>query len=237
MEKSGAGPSPIPGKDVTVEQFVEALKFVQQPHVKEAAERIQKSLSNEDGCTTAIQSFHANLPLARMRSDLEESYAACYRLDQLNLHVSHPVAQVLLSAGVIDEAQFHYLPTHDWHLTDPNKNEVKMEDPPHIDYIHFHSTTDRKKNERRNHVRRRSCSALESFVTNMNNPINPVIKPAFSKSQWNDDDHVEAGEISLVLRNASLSSGYPPEVCEKILNEFEQIKSKNAQRHHSTSNL
>ena len=121
VEKIGAGPSPIPGKDVTVEQLVEALKFAQETHVKKAAEDIQKSILSEDGCSAAMHSLHANLPIAQMRSDLESTYAACYRLDQFNLQVSHPVAQVLLSADVVNESQFHYLPTQDWHLTNLKK--------------------------------------------------------------------------------------------------------------------
>lgn len=121
VEKLGAGPSPIPGKDVTVEQLVEALQFAQEVHVKQAAEDIQKSILSEDGCSVAMHSLHANLPIERMRSDLEGTYAACYRLDQFNLQVSHPVAQVLLSAGVVNESQFRYLRTHDWHLSNPKK--------------------------------------------------------------------------------------------------------------------
>ena len=100
-----------------------------------------------------------------------------------------------------------------------------MEDQPHIDYIHLNSTIDQTKKDNRNPLRRNSCSALEKFITNRNNAVNPVIKPIFVKSEQND--HLPKGDISLLLRNASLSSDYPPEVCQTILNEFEQIKNRN----------
>lgn len=64
-----------------------------------AAERLRASLINEDGCAAAVRASHANLPASRMQSDLGPSLATCYRLDRYNLHVSRPVARVLLSDG------------------------------------------------------------------------------------------------------------------------------------------
>lgn len=121
VEKSGVGPSPLPGKHVTVHALVEAFKFVHKPGVQNAAKRIQTDISHEDGCASAVRAFHANLPISRMRSDLEPTFAACFRLDEFNLQVSRPVAQVLLSAGVVHESQFRYHSTRDWQLTHNNK--------------------------------------------------------------------------------------------------------------------
>ena len=117
VEKVGAGPPPIAGKEVTVEQLVEAFKFAHKPEVRAAAQRIREDLLHEDGCAAAVRSFHANLPISRIRSDLEPTFAACFRLDEFNLQVSRPVAQVLLSAGLVKESQFCYHITRDWQLT------------------------------------------------------------------------------------------------------------------------
>jgi sterol 3beta-glucosyltransferase len=117
VEKSGAGAAPLPGTDLTVEELVEAFKFVHKPAVQNATKRIQEAMLHEDGCAAAVHAFHANLPLSRMRSDLEPTFAACFRLDEFNLQVSRPVAQVLLSAGVVNESQFRYHSTQEWQLT------------------------------------------------------------------------------------------------------------------------
>ncbi|CAF0767262.1 unnamed protein product [Rotaria sp. Silwood1] len=114
VEKNGVGPSPIPGKNVTVDDLVEAFKIVLQPAMQNAAKRIREILSHEDGCATALRMFHAHLPLSRMRSDLESTFAACYRVDELDLQVSRPVAQVLVAAGALDESQFRLYPTREW---------------------------------------------------------------------------------------------------------------------------
>ena len=114
VEKSGAGPPAIPGKEITVEKLVKAFTFIHQPVVQKAAKRLQEMISHENGCATAVRSFHANLPLLRMRSDLEPTFPACFRLDEFDLQVSRPVAQVLLSTGVVNESQFKYHFTKLW---------------------------------------------------------------------------------------------------------------------------
>jgi hypothetical protein len=118
VERIGAGPPSLPGKYVTVEELVEAFNFVHEPAMLNAAKCVQEVILHEDGCAAAVRAFHANLPVSRMRSDLEPTFAACFRLDEFNLQVSLPVAQVLLSAGVVDESQFSYHSTRDWLLTD-----------------------------------------------------------------------------------------------------------------------
>lgn len=97
--------------------MVEAFKFVHKPSVQEAAQRMKDALANEDGCAAAVRSFHANMPKARLHSDLEPTYSACFRLDDYKLQVSLPVAQVLLSAGLVSESQFRYHVTRDWRLS------------------------------------------------------------------------------------------------------------------------
>lgn len=120
VEKSGAGPPPLPGKNVTVEQLVEAFKFVHQPAVQYAAKCVQEAILHEDGCAAAVQSFHDNLSISRMRSDLESTFAACFGMDKLNLKVSRPVAQVLLTTGLANESEFQYHCTQEWLITHEN---------------------------------------------------------------------------------------------------------------------
>ena len=117
MAKNGAGPTPIPGKNITVDDLVSAFEFVHKPSVQEAARRLKEAMANEDGCAAAVRAFHANLPKTRLRSDLEPTYAACFRLGDYKLQVSLPVAQVLLSAGLVTESQFRYHLTRDWHIS------------------------------------------------------------------------------------------------------------------------
>ncbi|CAF0872638.1 unnamed protein product [Adineta steineri] len=114
VEKCGAGPTPLPGKRITAKKLAEALTAAHEPAVQSAAERISKAISGEDGCATALRMFHTHLPLSRMHSDLESTFVACYRIDEYDLQVSRPVAQVLIATGALDESRFSSHPTREW---------------------------------------------------------------------------------------------------------------------------
>ncbi|CAF3924063.1 unnamed protein product, partial [Rotaria sordida] len=101
IEKNGAGPRALPGKNLTSDDLAKAFKFVHQPKVRAAAERIRDAILKENGCEEALRIFHIHLPISRMRSDLESTYTACYRLDEFHLQISRHVAQVLVISGRI----------------------------------------------------------------------------------------------------------------------------------------
>lgn len=107
----------MPGKSVTVDELVAAFQFVHKPSVQEAAQHLKQAIDKEDGCAAAVRAFHENLPKTRLQSDLEPTYSACFRLEDYKLQVSLPVAQVLLSAGLVTESQFRHHLTRDWCLS------------------------------------------------------------------------------------------------------------------------
>ena len=123
--KSGAGAPPIPGKRLNADELVEAFKIVHQTDTREAAEKLRAAFQNENGCESAVEFFHKNLPLRKMQSDLEPSFGACYRLEDYNLQISRPVAQVLVAAGVIEESQLTLHSTRSW-------NKLENDDLPQL---------------------------------------------------------------------------------------------------------
>jgi hypothetical protein len=117
ISKNGAGPVPVPGKSVTVQQLVAAFEFAHEPTTQAAALKISTNFQNENGCEVAVRSFHAHLPLAKMHSDLEPSFSACFRLNDYNLQISRPVAQVLVAAEMIEEFDLSQHHSRNWHTT------------------------------------------------------------------------------------------------------------------------
>jgi hypothetical protein len=114
ISKSGAGPLPMPGKSVTAKQFAEAFEFVHDPKTQEAAMKISTNFQQEKGCDAAVRSFHAHLPLHKMRSDLDSSFGVCCRLNDYDLQLSRPVAQVLVAAGEIEESELSPHKVYGW---------------------------------------------------------------------------------------------------------------------------
>ena len=125
ISRSGAGPEPLPGKDLNTTDLIEAFKIAHEAGTRTAAEKLRIKFQQENGCKTAVESFHTHLSLDKMRSDLESSFVACFRLNEYNLQVSRPVAQVLISAGLIEESQLTILPLRDW-------SSKMYDDRPHV---------------------------------------------------------------------------------------------------------
>ena len=125
ISKSGAGPVPIPGKDITAKNLAAAFKFVHETSAREAAERLRVAFEDENGCEAAVQSFHSQLPLRQMRSDLEPSFPACLAVKDYHLQISRPVAQALLAAEVLEENQLTVHSTYRWNLM-KNDDETYM---------------------------------------------------------------------------------------------------------------
>ncbi len=121
IEKSGAGPHSLPEKTITAGRLAEAFRFVHKPTTCAAAERIRDAILKEDGCAAAVHAFHANLPLKRMHSDLEPTFAACYRSDIYNIQISRPVAQVLVAAGALEESELRLHVTREWQFMHDNR--------------------------------------------------------------------------------------------------------------------
>jgi hypothetical protein len=121
IEKCGVGPKPLSTKTMTIDQLVDAFHFVHKSTTRSAAEQIQHAILNDNGCITAVHTFLANLPLNRMYSDLEPTFAACFRLKKCNLQISRPVAQVLVGAGVLDASELCSHITRQWQFVNNNR--------------------------------------------------------------------------------------------------------------------
>jgi hypothetical protein len=114
ISKSGAGPAPMSGKTVTAKQLAAAFEFVHDPKTQTAALKISTDFQHENGCEVAVRLFHTHLPLDKMRSDLESSFVACFQLNEYDLQISRPVAQVLFAAGAIEEFELSSHATDGW---------------------------------------------------------------------------------------------------------------------------
>jgi hypothetical protein len=119
ISKSGAGPAPLPGKTVTAKQFAAAFEDVHDSRMQEVAVNLSNNFRHEHGCEVAVRSFHAYLPLTKMRSDLEPSFSACFRLNEYALQISRPVAQVLVAAGAIEESDLSSHHVQNWYTFIP----------------------------------------------------------------------------------------------------------------------
>jgi hypothetical protein len=67
VARAGAGPRPIPHRQLTPAALADAIRYLITPEAAAAAAGLSAQMHSEDGVSAAVRSIHANLPLDRMR--------------------------------------------------------------------------------------------------------------------------------------------------------------------------
>ncbi|OHX00426.1 UDP-glucosyltransferase [Colletotrichum incanum] len=70
VAKAGAGPAPIPQKELDVGIMVEAIRFCLSPAANHAVQAVAQTMRQEQGVDTAVVSFHRSIPVNVMCCDI-----------------------------------------------------------------------------------------------------------------------------------------------------------------------
>lgn len=76
---AGAGPHPIPQLQLNDENLAEAIRFCLTPEAANAAHVLAERTRNESGVRTAVDMFHAQLPVEKLQCDILKDRAAVWR--------------------------------------------------------------------------------------------------------------------------------------------------------------
>ncbi|CAK5279180.1 unnamed protein product [Mycena citricolor] len=101
IHKAGAGPEPIPHKQLTAQNLCDALKFAVSPQAGAAAGRMGEQIRHENGVNQGVDSFYRHLPLLNMRCDMDSARVAAWWSTEHCLKFSTFAAQVLIDAKLI----------------------------------------------------------------------------------------------------------------------------------------
>ncbi|KAL9234889.1 hypothetical protein vseg_009705 [Gypsophila vaccaria] len=66
VHEKGVGPSPIPIEEFCFDKLVSAIRFMQDPKVKQRAIDLAKKLEDEDGVTGAVNAFYKQFPRKKL---------------------------------------------------------------------------------------------------------------------------------------------------------------------------
>jgi hypothetical protein len=109
VARAGAGPSPIPYKELTAEKLANAILEALKPDTLERAEEISERIREEDGCKVGAESFHAQMNVDRLRCLMAPSRAAVWQVNTKNksdnIRLSAFAATVLGDEGILDVNQ------------------------------------------------------------------------------------------------------------------------------------
>ncbi len=102
IARAGAGPSPIPYKELTADNLAEALLYAQQPSTQTKAAELGARISKEVGSETGAESFHRQLDMKSLRCSLAPKRVAVWRVKRTKVRLSALAAAVLGREGLID---------------------------------------------------------------------------------------------------------------------------------------
>jgi UDP:flavonoid glycosyltransferase YjiC (YdhE family) len=100
--RAGAGPFPIPYKDLNSDKLANSIKEALKPASLERAAELAKKVKSEDGTEGGAQSFHKQLKLESLRCNLYPKRAAVWRVKRTNIRLSALAAIVLGNEGLLD---------------------------------------------------------------------------------------------------------------------------------------
>lgn len=94
---AGAGPRPIPQRKLNSQNLAEAIQVCLTEEAHDAAQRLAGRMKSESGVRRAVASFHANLPLSKMRCDVVPERPAAWVLKKgPNFGLSKAAAGILV---------------------------------------------------------------------------------------------------------------------------------------------
>lgn len=102
INKAGAGPRPIPHKQLTADNLAEAITEALRPETKERAKEMAAKIADEKGSEGGAQSFHQMLDVDKLRCSLAPSRVAVWRVKKTNIRLSAFAAAVLGHEGLLD---------------------------------------------------------------------------------------------------------------------------------------
>ncbi|KAI0385585.1 putative glucosyl/glucuronosyl transferase [Hypomontagnella monticulosa] len=106
VARAGAGPDPIPQKQLTADKLADAINFCLKPESLERARELASKIAAERGSDMGAHSFHQHLEVDRLRCTLSPSRPAAWRIKRTKVRLSAFAACTLANANLLD---FHDL--------------------------------------------------------------------------------------------------------------------------------
>lgn len=102
VAKAGAGPRPIPYKQLTSDKLSAAISEALRPEALQKAQELGERISKESGADRGAQDFQDKLDVDALRCSVAPDRAAAWRVKRTNIRLSSFAAIVLASEGLLD---------------------------------------------------------------------------------------------------------------------------------------
>jgi sterol 3beta-glucosyltransferase len=105
IAKAGAGPKPIPFKQLTSRGLADSIKFALRPEVDIAVKNMASRIAEEDGVSETVHDFERALRIDEMRCHICPDRLAVWQDKESGVHLSGLAACVLAKQKLIHPKQ------------------------------------------------------------------------------------------------------------------------------------
>lgn len=101
VARAGAGPQPVPYKQLTAEKLADAINKALHPIIQEKASEIGKRMQKENGVQNAVRSFHHHLDVESLRCSICPGRPAVWWIRHSHIKLSAFAMSILVQTGHI----------------------------------------------------------------------------------------------------------------------------------------
>jgi hypothetical protein len=101
VHRAGAGPEPIPHKQLRADKLADAIRYCLKEETQAAAKRMGQQISQENGPQVGAQHFHSALPMESLRCACAPDTVAVWRVKRRNIRLGALACAVLMDRGLI----------------------------------------------------------------------------------------------------------------------------------------
>ena len=102
VARAGAGPLPVPNKQLTADNLATAITEALKPATLQRAQELGIRINSEKGTDSGAVSFHKQLEIDTLRCLVAPSRAAVWRVKRTTIRLSAFAATVLANEGILD---------------------------------------------------------------------------------------------------------------------------------------
>lgn len=116
IHRAGAGPQPIPYKNLDAEKLADQIRYALQPDIKARAQELSSRIKNETGTKTAASIFNETEQMKELNCFLCPDLVGVWRVRRTNIRLSALAVSVLIDHGLIDYTKLKLFQKKRWYV-------------------------------------------------------------------------------------------------------------------------
>lgn len=124
ISEAGAGPTPVPFKEMTAESLAASIEFALEPEVQEAVQAMADRIAVEEGAGETAGDFQERVGIDQMRCDICPDKLAVWTHKKTGAHLSGFAVSCLVDNGFIEPRDIKLLRHRHWYVDEGAEHPI-----------------------------------------------------------------------------------------------------------------